>query len=65
MFLKDFCKVLTGYSIHEIAFHGAFAVNGLTFRMLGVNVTPGLNMFAVVFWTVVLVLAVYFAWFKK
>lgn len=63
---KEVAKFFSGVAANQTLTHGAFALMGdLPLTILGVTYTRELNIGAMIFWLIVLVLLVYFAWIRK
>lgn len=62
---KEAAKFFSGFAAMQVLGHGAFAVSGLNYTILGITLSTGYNILAVVFWVIVLILLVYYAWIKK
>lgn len=63
---KELAKFFSGVAANQTFTHGAFALKGdLPFEILGVAYSKELNAGAVVFWLIVLVALVYYAWIRK
>lgn len=63
---KEVAKFFAGVAANQTLTHGAFALKGdLPLTILGVTYTRELNVGAMVFWLIVLVVLVYFAWIRK
>ena len=63
---KEVAKFFAGVAANQTLTHGAFALGGdLPLRILGVVYTREFNTLAMVFWLIVLVALVYYAWVRK
>ena len=62
---KEVAKFFAGVSANQVLTHGAFAVSGVQFTLVGITYTRGLNVAAVAVWTSALIFLVYYAWMKK
>lgn len=62
---KEIAKFIAGVAGNQVMTHGAFLISGVQFTMFGFSYTTRLNTIAVIFWAIVLVLTVYYAWFRK
>ena len=63
---KEVAKFFAGVAGNQTLTHGVFALIGdLPLKILGVTYTRELNIGAMVFWLIVLVLLVSYAWIRK
>lgn len=63
---KEVAKFFAGVAGNQTLTHGAFALMGdLPLKILGVSYTRELNTVAMIFWLIVLVVLVYYAWIRK
>lgn len=62
---KEVAKFFTGFAGCQVLTHGAFAISGVQFTIFGFSYTTQFNTIAVVFWAIVLILLVYYAWIRK
>lgn len=63
---KEVAKFFAGVAANQTLTHGAFALSGdLPLRILGVVYTREFNTLAMIFWLIVLVALVYYAWVRK
>lgn len=63
---KEVAKFFAGVAANQTLTHGAFALKGdLPLEILGISYTRELNVAAVIFWLIVLVVLVYSAWVRK
>lgn len=66
MNLKEVAKFLSGFIAHEAISHSLLAGSGLLpLKIFGFTVTPEYNAIITIFWWVVFVGIMYYAWFKK
>lgn len=63
----DVAKVLVGFSASELISHFVLGMSGLFTQLqtLGLPVSSSSNMIILIFWAIVFVVSVHFAWFKK
>lgn len=63
---KEVAKFFAGVAANQTLTHGAFALKGdLPLPILGITYTRELNTGAMIFWLIVLVVLVYYAWIRK
>lgn len=63
---KEVAKFFAGVAGNQTLTHGVFALMGdLPLKILGVTYTRELNIGAMMFWLIVLVLLVHYAWIRK
>lgn len=63
---KEVAKFFAGVAANQTLTHGVFALKGdLPLQILGVTYTRELNIVAVIFWLIVLVVLVYYAWIRR
>ena len=62
---KEIAKFAAGFAADQLLTHGALAAADIEFALLGIAYTRELNMMAVLFWGILMLLLVYFAWFKR
>ncbi len=62
---KEVAKFFSGVAAMQVLVHGAFALTGSNYTILGFTLSGAYNTFAVVLWAMVLVLLIYYAWIKR
>lgn len=63
---KEVAKFFAGVAANQTLTHAAFALSGdLPLRILGIVYTREFNTVAMIFWLIVLVALVYYAWIRK
>ncbi len=62
---KEVAKFCAGIAANQIMTHGAFALNDISFTLMGISYTRQFNTIAVIFWLAAFIFLVYYAWFKK
>lgn len=63
---KEVAKFFSGVAANQTLTHGVFALKGdLPLEILGITYTRELNTAAVIFWLIMLVVLVYYAWIRK
>lgn len=62
---KEIAKFAAGFAADQLVTHGAMAATGTEFAMLGIAYTRELNTIAAVFWGVLMLLLIHYAWFRR
>lgn len=62
---KEIAKFLSGFAASQLLTHGALAAGRVQFTIFGIGYTTGFNTLAAVFWAIVLIVLVYYAWVRK
>lgn len=63
---KEVAKFFAGVAANQTLTHGAFALSGdLPLRILGIVYTREFNIAAMIFWLIMLIVLVYYAWMKR
>lgn len=62
---KEIAKFFSGFAANQVLMHGAFALAGTEFTVLGIRYTPTLNATAVVIWAIILIALFYYSWIKR
>lgn len=62
---REIAKFLSGFAANQFLTHGALAVSGVEFELLGIAYSHGLNMTAAIFWAIALVVLVWAAWIRR
>lgn len=62
---KEAAKFFAGISASQVLTHVAFAAAGVRFSHFGIDQTPGLIPGRLIFWAIVLILLVYYAWLRR
>ena len=65
MGIREVGKFVAGFAASQVLTHGGMAIDGTRFTLLGIEYTPELNGAAAAFWTLLLVLAVYYSWLRR
>jgi hypothetical protein len=66
MHKKDLAKFFSGFAVAKVGFHAVLAAsNALPLELLGCTISTDYNFWALVFWAVVAVFLIHYAWFKK
>ena len=66
MLKKELAKFFAGVAADQTVVHFALGVSGvLPLKLFGISLTQRLNTFGTVFWPIVLILLVYYAWIRK
>lgn len=63
--MREVAKFLAGLAGNQLLTHGAMAATETEFSMLGVAYTRELNTIAAVFWGVLMLLLIYYAWIRR
>lgn len=61
---KEAAKFLSGFAANQVLTHGALAVAGTRFTVMGIDYTPGLNAGAVLIWLSVMAFLIHYAWLR-
>ena len=61
---KEVAKFFSGVAANQVLTHGALAVSGVQFALLGITYDRWLNTTAVVVWAILLVLLIYYSWIR-
>lgn len=62
--MREIAKFVAGIAANQLLTHGLMAATGTEFSMLGVAYTQELNTVAAVFWGVLMLLLIYYAWMR-
>ena len=62
---REIAKFAAGFAADQLLTHGAMAATDTEFSMLGVAYTRELNTIAAVFWGVLMLLLIYYAWIRQ
>ena len=61
---KEIAKFVAGFAASQLLTHGAMAALDSQFSMFGVAYTREFNTVAALFWGVLMLLLIYFAWVR-
>lgn len=62
--MREAAKFLAGFAGNQLLTHGALAVSGTRFSVFGIDYTPELNTTAAIFWGILTLLLIYYAWMR-
>ena len=61
--MKEVAKFFSGFAGNQVLTHAVLAVSGSRFSVLGIDYTPDLHTAAAIFWGVLMLLLIRYAWF--
>lgn len=62
---KELAKFASGFAADQLLTHGPMAATDTEFSMLGIAYTREFNTLAAVFWAILMLLLIYFAWGRR
>lgn len=62
---KEIAKFFSGFAANQVLTHGAFAISGTQFTILGIAYDRGLNTTAAIVWAIVLAVLIYYSWINR
>lgn len=65
MSAKEIAKFAAGFAANQLLTHGAMAATDTEFAMLGIAYTREFNTIAALFWGVLMLLLIYYAWLRR
>lgn len=61
----EIAKFAAGFAANQLLTHGAMAATNTEFSLLGIAYTRELNTIAALFWGVLMLALIYYAWLRR